>query len=67
MTMPVVGGAEMITAISARPDLRRIPVIISSFLPEAAVRARAKATPPSWVSPTSPRRFWTTLPRYLEG
>jgi FixJ family two-component response regulator len=43
MTMPVTGGAGLLTAISASSDLRRIPVIILSFLPEAAVRAREGA------------------------
>jgi CheY-like chemotaxis protein len=41
MMMPMMGGAEMLAAMAANPDLRGIPVIILSSLPEAAVRARA--------------------------
>jgi CheY-like chemotaxis protein len=41
MMMPVMGGAEMLAAMAADPDLRGIPVIVLSSLPEAAVRARA--------------------------
>jgi CheY-like chemotaxis protein len=41
MMMPVMNGPEMVAAMAANPDLRGIPVIILSSLPEAAVRARA--------------------------
>jgi CheY-like chemotaxis protein len=41
MMMPVLGGGEMLAAMAADPDLRQIPVIILSSLPEAAVRASA--------------------------
>ncbi len=41
MMMPIMGGAEMLAAMAANPDLRGIPVIVLSSLPEAAVRARA--------------------------
>jgi CheY-like chemotaxis protein len=41
MMMPVMGGAEMLMAMAADPDLRGIPVIVLSSLPEAAVRVRA--------------------------
>ena len=40
MMMPVMGGAEMLAAMAADPDLRGIPVIVLSSLPEEAVRAR---------------------------
>ena len=40
MMMPVMGGAEMLAAMAADPDLRGIPVIVLSSLPEATVRAR---------------------------
>jgi len=39
--MPVMGGAEMLAAMAADPELRGIPAIVLSSLPEAAVRARA--------------------------
>ena len=41
MMMPVMGGAEMLAAMAGDPDLRRIPAIVLSSLPEAAVRTRA--------------------------
>ncbi len=41
MMMPVMGGAEMLAAMAADPELAGIPVIVVSSLPEAAVRARA--------------------------
>ncbi len=41
MMMPVMGGAEMLAAMAADPELRGIPAIVLSSLPEAAVRARA--------------------------
>ena len=40
MMMPVMGGAEMLAEIAADPDLRGIPVIVLSSLPEEAIRAR---------------------------
>jgi CheY-like chemotaxis protein len=41
MMMPVMSGSEMLAAMAADPELRGIPVIVLSSLPEAAVRARA--------------------------
>ena len=41
MMMPVMNGPAMLAAIGADPDLRGIPVIVLSSLPEEAVRARA--------------------------
>ncbi len=41
MMMPVMGGAEMLAAMAADPELAGIPVIVVSSLPEAVVRARA--------------------------
>lgn len=41
MMMPVMGGAELLATICADPELRRIPVVIISSLPEATVRAAA--------------------------
>jgi CheY-like chemotaxis protein len=40
MMMPVMGGAEMLAAMAADPDLRGIPVIVLSSLPEETIRAR---------------------------
>ncbi len=40
MMMPVMGGAAMRAAMTADPELRAIPVVVLSSLPEEAVRAR---------------------------
>jgi CheY-like chemotaxis protein len=42
MMMPVMNGPAMLGAMAADADLRGIPVIVLSSLPEAAVRARAE-------------------------
>ena len=41
MMMPVMNGPAMLAAMTADPELRGIPVIVLSSLPEEAVRARA--------------------------
>ncbi len=38
--MPVVNGAGLLTALNARPEHRRIPVIMMSSLPESAIEGR---------------------------
>jgi two-component system, chemotaxis family, chemotaxis protein CheY len=38
--MPVLGGAGLITALNARSEHRRIPVIMMSSLPESAIKGR---------------------------
>ena len=40
MMMPVMNGPAMLAAMAADPELRGIPVIVLSSLPEEAVRAR---------------------------
>jgi CheY-like chemotaxis protein len=40
MMMPVMNGQAMLAAMAADPNLRGIPVIVLSSLPEEAVRAR---------------------------
>ena len=40
MMMPVMGGAAMRAAMTADPELRAIPVVVLSSLPEEAVRTR---------------------------
>jgi len=41
MMMPVMNGPAMLAAMAADPELRGIPVIVLSSLPEATIRARA--------------------------
>ena len=40
MMMPVMNGPAMLAAMAADPELRGIPVIVLSSLPEEAIRAR---------------------------
>ena len=40
MMMPVMGGAAMRAAMTTDPELRAIPVVVLSSLPEEVVRAR---------------------------
>ena len=40
MMMPVMNGPAMLAAMAADPELRGIPVVVLSSLPEEAVRAR---------------------------
>ncbi len=41
MMMPVMNGPAMLAAMAADPELRGIPVIVLSSLPEEAIRDRA--------------------------
>ena len=41
MMMPVMNGPAMLAAMAADPDMRGIPVIVLSSLPEEAIRGRA--------------------------
>jgi len=38
--MPVVDGAALLAAMSARPDLASVPVVVMSSLPEATIAER---------------------------
>lgn len=38
--MPTMNGAALLSAMAANPDLRDIPVVLMSSLPEAAVAER---------------------------
>jgi len=38
--MPVLNGAGLLMALNARPEHRRIPVIMMSSLPESAIEGR---------------------------
>jgi len=41
MMMPVMNGPAMLAAMAADPELRGIPVIVLSSLPDEAIRGRA--------------------------
>ena len=40
MMMPVMGGPAILRAMGADPDLRGIPVVVLSSLPEATIRTQ---------------------------
>lgn len=42
MMMPVMSGPEMFAAMTADPELARIPVVVLSSLPEDMIRTRAQ-------------------------
>jgi CheY-like chemotaxis protein len=41
MMMPIMGGAEMMAAMTANPDLDGLPVVVLSSLPEETIRKLA--------------------------
>jgi CheY-like chemotaxis protein len=44
MMMPVMNGPAMLKAMAAKPELRDIPVIVLSSLPQAAIPAQTDGT-----------------------
>jgi CheY-like chemotaxis protein len=44
MMMPVMNGPAMLKAMAAEPELRGIPVIVLSSLPQTAIPARTDGT-----------------------
>lgn len=67
MMMPVMGGAEMLAAMAANPDLHEIPVIVLSSLPEAAVRARADGAAAILRKPYTAEQVLGAIARVLGG
>jgi CheY-like chemotaxis protein len=67
MMMPVMGGAEMLMAMAADPDLSGIPVIVLSSLPEAAVRVRANGAAAILRKPYTAEEVLGAIARMLGG
>lgn len=67
MMMPVMSGPEMLAAIGANPDLRVIPIIVLSSLPESAVRARVNGVSAILRKPCTAERLLTTVAQVLQG
>ena len=67
MMMPVMGGAEMIAAMVADPELRGVTVIVLSSLPEAAVRARANGAAAILRKPYTAEGVLSAIERVLGG
>ncbi len=66
MMMPVMGGAEMLAAMAADPELAGIPVIVVSSLPETAVRARANGAAAILRKPYTAEEVLGAIARVLE-
>ena len=65
MMMPVMNGPAMLAAMAADPDLRGIPVIVLSSLPEQAVRARAEGVAAILLKPCTADEVLDAIARVL--
>jgi CheY-like chemotaxis protein len=52
--MPVMNGTATLRAIAANPELRGIPVIVMSSMPESRVAGKQAAIALSSLSPSPP-------------
>ncbi len=64
--MPVMNGVEMIAAMAAKPDLRGLPVIVLSSLPESTVRARTSGAAAILRKPYTAEEVLGAIARVLE-
>ena len=67
MMMPVMNGPAMLAAMTADPELRGIPVIVLSSLPEEAVRARAQGVAAILRKPCTAEQVLDAIARALGG
>ena len=67
MMMPVMNGPAMLAAMAADPELRGIPVIVLSSLPEEAVRARAGGVAAILRKPYTAEQVIGAVERVLGG
>ena len=67
MMMPVMGGAAMRAAMTADLDLRAIPVVVLSSLPEEAVRARVDGVAAILLKPCTTGQVLDAIARALGG
>jgi CheY-like chemotaxis protein len=67
MMMPVMNGPAMLAAMAADPDLRGIPVVVLSSLPEAAVRVRAEGAAAILCKPCTAEEVLDAIARLLGG
>ena len=65
MMMPVMNGPAMLAAMAAEPELRGIPVIVLSSLPEEAVRARAQGVAAILRKPYTAEQVLDAIARVL--
>ncbi len=67
MMMPVMSGPAMLKAMAAGPNLRGIPVIILSSLPEATIRAQANGAAAILRKPYTADEVLAAIARVLGG
>ena len=67
MMMPVMNVPAMLAAMAADPELRGIPVLVLSSLPEEAVRARAGGAAAILLKPCSAEQVLDAIARVLGG
>ena len=67
MMMPVMNGPAMLAAMAADPELRGIPVVVLSSLPEEAVRARAQGVAAILLKPCTAEQVLNAIARVLGG
>ena len=65
MMMPVMNGPAMLAAMGADPDLRGIPVVVLSSLPEESVRARAGGGAAILLKPCTAEQVLDAIARVL--
>jgi CheY-like chemotaxis protein len=65
MMMPVMNGPAMLAAMAADPDLRGIPVVVLSSLPEEAIRARADGFAAILLKPCTAEQVLDAISRVL--
>jgi CheY-like chemotaxis protein len=65
MMMPVMNGPAMLRALAADPDLRGIPVIIVSSLPEATIRSQTDSAAAILLKPYTAAEMLRTIARVL--
>ena len=67
MMMPIMGGAEMLAAMAADPNLRGIPAIVLSSLPVDTIRQRANGAAAILRKPYTAEEVLGTIARVLGG
>ena len=67
MMMPVMNGPAMLAAMAADPELRGVPVVVLSSLPEEAVRARAEGVAAILLKPCTAEQVLDAIARALGG
>jgi CheY-like chemotaxis protein len=67
MMMPVMNGPEMLRAMAADPELRGIPVIVLSSLPEATIRAQTGGVAAILRKPYTADEVLGAITRVLDG